>query len=169
MSAPQTAIFAMGCFWQPDEYFRKLPGVLSTEVGYIGGKVPKPSYERVCTGVSGHAEAVRIQFDPAQTSYQALLKEFWENHDPTTLNSQGPDHGEQYRSAIFCADEAQLAEATASRNAVAKEGLWGPDPITTVIQAAPEFWPAEDYHQKYLMKRGITQCHLPSPPRGRKA
>ncbi|HTB34214.1 MAG TPA: peptide-methionine (S)-S-oxide reductase MsrA [bacterium] len=169
MSAPQAAIFAMGCFWQPDEYFRKLPGVLSTEVGYIGGKVPKPSYERVCTGVSGHAEAVRIQFDPARTSYAALLNEFWENHDPTTLNSQGPDFGEQYRSAIFCADQAQLDEAKASRDRVAKEGLWGPDPITTAIQLAPEFWPAEDYHQKYLMKRGITQCHLPSPPRGRKA
>jgi peptide-methionine (S)-S-oxide reductase len=169
METPQTAIFAMGCFWQPDEYFRKLKGVLSTEVGYIGGKAPKPSYERVCTGVSGHAEAVRIQFDPAETSYQALLKEFWENHDPTTLNRQGPDHGEQYRSAIFCTNESQLAEAKSSRDAVAREGLWGPDPITTVIQAAPEFWPAEDYHQKYLMKRGVTQCHLPSPPRGRKA
>jgi peptide-methionine (S)-S-oxide reductase len=168
MNAPHTAIFAMGCFWQPDEYFRKLPGVISTEVGYIGGKVPKPSYERVCTGVSGHAEAVRIQFDPAKTTYAALLGEFWENHDPTTLNRQGPDHGEQYRSAIFCTDAAQLDEAMASRDKVAMEGLWGPDAITTVIQPAPEFWPAEDYHQKYLMKRGITQCHLPSPPRGRK-
>jgi len=164
---PQAAIFAMGCFWQPDEYFRKLPGVLSTEVGYIGGQRPQPTYEQVCTGVSGHAEAVRIVFDPAVTSFAALLTQFWENHDPTTLNRQDPDWGEQYRSAIFTTDAAQLEQALASRARVAAEGLWGEDPIVTVVQAAGDWWPAEDYHQKYLQKRGVTQCHLPKPPRGR--
>lgn len=165
MAEPQSAVFAMGCFWQPDEHFRKLPGVLSTEVGYTGGKRDHPSYEQVCTGVSGHAEAVRIRFDPAKTSFEILLREFWENHDPTTLNRQGPDHGEQYRSAIFCQDGEQLAQANASRDRVAREKLWGDAPIVTAIGPAQSFWPAEEYHQKYLQKRGITHCHLPRPPR----
>ena len=163
----QYAIFAMGCFWQPDEHFRKLPGVLSTEVGYIGGKRPKPTYEQVCTGVTGHAEAVRIGFDPALTSYPVLLRQFWENHDPTTLNRQGPDWGEQYRSGIFATDTAQMEQALQSRQQVIDEQLWGSDPIVTQIVPAGDWWAAEDYHQKYLQKRGVTQCHLPTPPKGR--
>ena len=167
MSAPGVAIFAMGCFWQPDEHFRKLKGVLKTEVGYSGGKRSAPSYEQVCSGATGHAEALRIEFDPALTSYGALLEEFWHNHDPTTLNRQGPDWGEQYRSAIFCTDTAQMEEALASRNRVLAQALWGEDPVVTQIQPAGDWWPAEDYHQKYLQKRGVTQCHLPRPPKGR--
>jgi peptide-methionine (S)-S-oxide reductase len=163
----QTACFAMGCFWQPDEFFRIVPGVLATEVGYTGGKRPNPSYEQVCSHATGHAEAVKVTFDPAVVSFAQLLELFWNNHDPTTLDRQGPDVGDQYRSAVFCSDEGQLAEARASRDRVASEQLWGKDPIVTKIEPAGPWWPAEDYHQKYLMKRGITRCHLPTPPRGR--
>ncbi|HTA16796.1 MAG TPA: peptide-methionine (S)-S-oxide reductase MsrA, partial [bacterium] len=146
----------MGCFWQPDEFFRTVPGVLSTEVGYTGGRSERPTYEQVCGHATGHAEAVKITFDPARVSYGQLLDLFWNNHDPTTLNRQGPDRGDQYRSAIFCEDEGQLAEAKASRDRVAREKLWGSDPIVTAIGPAPAWWPAEGYHQKYLMKRGVT-------------
>jgi peptide-methionine (S)-S-oxide reductase len=163
----ETAIFAMGCFWQPDEFFRTVPGVLATEVGYIGGSVEEPSYEQVCGHRTGHAEAVKITFDPSVVSYGKLLDLFWNNHDPTTLNRQGPDIGDQYRSAVFCADEDQRLEAVASRGRVAREKLWGDDPLVTEIVVAPQWWPAEQYHQKYLMKRGVTRCHLPTPPRGR--
>jgi len=158
----------MGCFWQPDEFFRTVPGVLSTEVGYTGGRGERPTYEQVCGHSTGHAEAVKITFDPSRVTYGRLLDLFWNNHDPTTLNRQGPDTGDQYRSAIFCADDGQLAEAKASRDRVAREKLWGSDPIVTAIAPAAAWWPAEGYHQKYLMKRGVTQCHLPTPPRGRR-
>ena len=168
MSETRTAYFAMGCFWQPDEFFRTVPGVLSTEVGYTGGRGERPTYEQVCGHATGHAEAVKITFDPARVSYGQLLDLFWNNHDPTTLNRQGPDIGDQYRSAIFCADDEQLAEAKVSRDRVAREKLWGSDPIVTAIGPAPAWWPAEGYHQKYLMKRGVTQCHLPTPPKGRR-
>ncbi|HTB22995.1 MAG TPA: peptide-methionine (S)-S-oxide reductase MsrA [bacterium] len=167
MKKTETAIFAMGCFWQPDEFFRTVPGVLATEVGYIGGSVEEPSYEQVCGHRTGHAEAVKITFDPSVVSYGKLLDLFWNNHDPTTLNRQGPDIGDQYRSAVFCADEDQRLEAVASRGRVAREKLWGDDPLVTEIVVAPQWWPAEQYHQKYLMKRGVTRCHLPTPPRGR--
>jgi peptide-methionine (S)-S-oxide reductase len=163
-----TAIFAMGCFWQPDEFFRTVPGVLATEVGYTGGRVQRPSYEQVCDHSTGHAEAVKVTFDPSVVSYGELLNLFWNNHDPTTLNRQGPDHGDQYRSAVFCVDEEQRAEATASRDKVEKEQLWGGDPIVTAIVPEADWWPAEDYHQKYLMKHGVTRCHLPTPPKGRR-
>lgn len=162
-----TAIFAMGCFWQPDEFFRVQPGVLATEVGYTGGHSAHPTYEEVCSHGTGHAEAVKITFDPARISFATLLDLFWNNHDPTTVNRQGPDVGHQYRSAIFCADAAQLEQAKASRDAVQKAQLWGNDPLVTDIRMATDWWPAEDYHQKYLMKRGVTQCHLPTPPRGK--
>lgn len=161
----ETAIFAMGCFWQPDEFFRVIPGVLETEVGYVGGKVPLPVYEDVCHGSTGHAEGIRLVFDPAVISYRQLLELFWNNHDPTTLNRQGPDRGTQYRSAIFATTDEQLAMAEASAVAVAASEAWGKAPITTQIAKAPKWWPAEDYHQKYLEKRGVTECHLPTPPR----
>ncbi len=166
-AGPATAIFAMGCFWQPDELFRVVAGVLSTEVGYTGGRTERPTYEDVCSHTTGHAEAVRILFDPVRVPYRALLDVFWNNHDPTTPNRQGPDVGEQYRSAIFCVEEAHLAEALASREAVSRARLWGPAPVVTVIERAGPWWPAEEVHQKYLMKRGVTHCHLPTPPRGR--
>ena len=165
----EEAIFAMGCFWQPDEFFRTVPGVLETEVGYIGGKRERPTYEQVCTGVSGHAEGVRITYDPAKVSYAQLLDLFWNNHNPTTLNRQGPDIGEQYRSAIFTHGPEQMKLALETRTQVAKDGLWGPQPITTEIKEAPTWWPAEGYHQKYLFQRGITQCHLPEAPFKKKA
>jgi peptide-methionine (S)-S-oxide reductase len=160
----EIATFAMGCFWQPDEFFRTVPGVLATEVGYTGGRRPKPTYEQVCTGTTGHAEAVKVTFDPAKTSYAQLLDLFWNNHNPTTLNRQGPDIGTQYRSGIYANSPEQLKEALATRDQVAKDGLWGSHPITTEIVAAQEWWPAEGYHQKYLFQRGITQCHLPEAP-----
>jgi peptide-methionine (S)-S-oxide reductase len=168
MTAPKIAVFAMGCFWQPDEFFRVQPGVLATEVGYTGGRQKNPTYPQVCTGSTGHAEAVKITYDPSKVSYRALLDLFWNNHDPTTLNRQGPDVGDQYRSAVFCTDDAQMLEARLSRDQVAMQKLWGSDPIVTVIAPAADWWSAEDYHQKYLMKRGIDRCHLPTPPKGRR-
>ncbi len=160
----ETAVFAMGCFWQPEEFFRPMPGVLATEVGYVGGHVERPTYEQVCSGRTGHAEAVRISFDPAIISYADLLDLFWNNHNPTTLNRQGPDIGTQYRSAIFAQGPGQLRQALASRDQAAKDGSWGDKPITTEIVEGKAWWPAEDYHQKYLQQRGITQCHLPEAP-----
>lgn len=167
MTAPKTAIFAMGCFWQPDEFFRVLPGVLATEVGYTGGQQKNPTYTQVCNRSTGHAEAVKVTYDPSVVGYRALLDLFWNNHDPTTLNRQGPDVGDQYRSAVFCVDDEQMLEARLSRDQVALQKLWGPDPVVTVIAHAGDWWPAEDYHQKYLMKRGIDRCHLPTPPKRR--
>jgi peptide-methionine (S)-S-oxide reductase len=164
-SKTETAIFAMGCFWQPDELFRTVPGVLATEVGYVGGRTQRPTYEDVCYKETGHAEAVRLTFDPAAVSYRQLLELFWNNHDPTTLNRQGPDRGTQYRSAIFATSPQQLQLALASAKAVADSQAWGSAPITTQIAEAAEWWGAEDYHQKYLYKRGVTECHLPSPPK----
>jgi peptide methionine sulfoxide reductase msrA/msrB len=165
--APQTevAIFAMGCFWQPDEFFRKIDGVLATEVGYTGGRTPHPTYKQVCAHGTGHAEAVKIIYDPTRISYKRLLEFFWNNHDPTTLNRQGPDVGEQYRSAIFATTAEQLREAQASKQVVAASKAWGEAPLTTQIEMAGPWWPAEPYHQKYLLKHGVTECHLPTPPR----
>ncbi len=161
----ETAIFAMGCFWQPDELFRTVKGVMMTEVGYIGGHKKDPTYKEVCYTDTGHAEAVKIVFDPAQISYRELLELFWNNHDPTTLNRQGPDKGKQYRSAIFTTSDAQHKEAAASKVKVGELKAWGDDPIVSEVQKAGDWWPAEDYHQKYLMKRGVTECHLPTPPK----
>jgi peptide-methionine (S)-S-oxide reductase len=161
----ETAIFAMGCFWQPDEFFRTIPGVLSTEVGYTGGRVAHPTYKQVCYSETGHAEAVRIVFDPAKLSYRKLLELFWNNHNPTTLNRQGPDRGTQYRSAIFTEGPQQEKEVRESLEAVARQKVWGEDPIVTEVAQAQEWWPAEEYHQKYLQKMGATECHLPTPPR----
>src|SRR5208282_1565872 len=152
------AIFAAGCFWGVEEAFRQLKGVTSTTVGYTGGTMKDPSYKDVCSGATGHAEAVEVEFDPKQVSYDQLLSEFWQSHDPTTLNRQGPDYGTQYRSAIFYEDAEQEAAARRSKAELEKSGLFK-RPIVTEIKPASEFYRAEDYHQQYLEKRGIKSCH----------
>lgn len=145
------AIFALGCFWGPQKRFQAVQGVIDTEVGYCGGHLPSPDYRTVCSGDTGHAEAVRIEFDQDVISYDDMLAYFWDGHDPTTPNRQGPDVGTQYRSAIFTLDEEQMAQAQASRN-LAQQHF--PAPIVTEILPLDRFWPAEDYHQHYLTKRG---------------
>ncbi len=137
--------------------FRRLAGVKSTQVGYAGGKLDHPTYEDVCTDRTGHAEVVEVTFDPTVISYHDLLEVFWNNHNPTTLNRQGPDVGAQYRSAIFFHSPEQESEAKASRDAAQKRF---PKPIVTEITPAQTFWPAEDYHQQYLEKRGLAHCHI---------
>ncbi|MDP9115106.1 MAG: peptide-methionine (S)-S-oxide reductase MsrA [Acidobacteriota bacterium] len=153
----EKATFGAGCFWGVEAAFRRLAGVKSTQVGYAGGKLDHPTYEDVCTGRTGHAEVVEVTFDPAIISYHDLLEVFWDNHNPTTLNRQGPDVGEQYRSAIFFHSPEQEAEAKSSRESAQQRF---PRPIVTEITAAQPFWPAEDYHQQYLEKRGLSHCHI---------
>ena len=152
------ATFAAGCFWGVEEAFRHIKGVTSTTVGYTGGTTKNPSYKDVCTGTTGHAEAVEVEFDPAQVSYRELLAAFFQNHNPTTLNSQGPDHGTQYRSAIFFHDAEQEAAAREAVAALEKSGVFK-RPIVTEIKPASAFWRAEEYHQQYLSKRGAASCH----------
>lgn len=151
------AIFAAGCFWGVEAAFREIPGVTATTVGYTGGTTEKPSYRKVCTGNTGHAEAVQIDFDPAKVTYEQLLDVFWASHDPTTLNRQGWDLGTQYRSAIFFTNPAQQAAATASLQTQQEKRR---KPIVTEITPASAFYPAEDYHQQYLEKRGQASCHI---------
>jgi peptide-methionine (S)-S-oxide reductase len=153
------ATFAAGCFWGVEATFRQLPGVISTRVGYTGGDTSNPTYKQVCTDTTGHAEAVEIDYDPAKLSYDKLLEVFWENHDPTQLNRQGPDWGTQYRSAIFFHTPEQKAAAAASQASLEKAGRYS-KPIVTQIIPAETFYPAEDYHQQYLEKRGLASCHL---------
>ena len=153
------ATFAAGCFWGVEATFRQLPGVTSTRVGYTGGKLADPTYEDVCSDSTGHAEAVEVDYDPAKLSYDKLLEVFWENHDPTQLNRQGPDWGTQYRSAIFFHDPQQEAAALASKEKLGKSGRYS-KPIVTQIVPAVTFYPAEDYHQQYLEKRGLATCHI---------
>jgi peptide-methionine (S)-S-oxide reductase len=155
------AQFGMGCFWGAERLFWKIPGVVSTSVGYAGGYTPNPTYEEVCSGRTGHAEVVRVVFDPGRVSYDTLLKAFWERHDPTQGLRQGNDIGSQYRSVIFCTDETQLAAAQASR-ARYQEGLAAArlGAITTEIRPAPVFFYAEDYHQQYLHKNPDGYCGL---------
>jgi peptide-methionine (S)-S-oxide reductase len=155
----QTATFAAGCFWGVEAAFRQVPGVVDTAVGYTGGSLPNPTYEDVCTDRTGHAEAVRVEFDPSKVSYGELLDVFWENHDPTTKNRQGPDVGTQYRSAIFVHDAEQEKVASESRNRQEKNGKFR-RPIVTEIVPETEFWRAEDYHQRYLEKRGLAHCKI---------
>ena len=151
----EKATFAAGCFWHVEEDFRKVKGVISTEAGYIGGKMEKPSYEDVCTDETGHAEAVQIGFDPKIISYEKLLDIFWMIHDPTSLNRQWLDIGKHYRSAIFYHNEKQKELAFESKEKRQKEIN---KKIVTEIVKAPEFYRAEEYHQKYLMKRGKNTC-----------
>ena len=149
----ERAIFAAGCFWGVEHAFRLLPGVREAICGYTGGHLDSPSYEQVCYTDTGHAEAVEVEFDPEAISYDKLLDAFWEMHDPTTLNRQGPDIGAQYRSGIFYVSEEQRLAAERSRDAHQKDFS---RPIVTEITKASRFWPAEDYHQKYFEKRGIA-------------
>ena len=154
------ATFAAGCFWGVEDAFRQVKGVTSTTVGYIGGTTKNPTYKEVCSDRTGHAEAVEVEFDPDQVSYRELLALFFQSHDPTTLNRQGPDFGTQYRSAIFFHDTEQEKEAREAKAALEKAGIFK-RPIVTQIVAAPEFYRAEDYHQQYFEKQGIRSCHLP--------
>ncbi|MCC6127272.1 MAG: peptide-methionine (S)-S-oxide reductase MsrA [Pirellulales bacterium] len=156
----EKATFAAGCFWGVEEAFRTLKGVLKTTVGYAGGTSENPTYQQVCTDRTGHAEVVLVEYDPAQASYEQLLDAFWNAHDPTTLNRQGPDTGTQYRSAIFYHSPAQKASAEASKQRLAQSGKFK-RPVVTEIVAAGPFYPAEEYHQQYLLKRGEARCHVP--------
>jgi peptide methionine sulfoxide reductase msrA/msrB len=156
----QVATLAGGCFWGMEEILRKIPGVLDTRVGYTGGTMPNPSYRLVCTGITGHAEAIEIGFDAAKISYEEVLGYFFRMHDPTTLNQQHNDRGTQYRSAIFYHTDEQKQIAQRVKERVDKSGKWK-RPIVTEITKAAEFWPAEDYHQKYLVKNpGGYNCHV---------
>ena len=155
----EKATFGAGCFWGVEETFRHMKGVISTAVGYMGGTLPNPTYEDVCTDRTGHAEVVQVEFDPTQVSYEDLLKVFWENHNPTTLNSQGPDFGTQYRSAVFYHTPAQKATAVESRDKLQNSGRYK-RPVVTEITPASEFYRAEEYHQRYLEKHGRSHCEL---------
>jgi peptide-methionine (S)-S-oxide reductase len=155
----EKATFAEGCFWGVEANFQSTPGVISAVSGYTGGKMDNPSYEDVCSGRTGHAEAVEVEFDPAKVNYDDLLKIFWTSHDPTTPNRQGPDVGTQYRSAIFFHDAAQEAAARASKEALEKSGKLK-RPIVTEIVAAGPFYRAEEYHQKYFAKHGLHGCGI---------
>ncbi len=153
------AVFALGCFWGEEKTFWQVPGVWSTSVGYAGGHTQNPTYDEVCSGRTGHAEAVRVIFDPAQVSYEQLLKVFWENHDPTQGMRQGNDVGTQYRSAIYYTDETQRQAAEASRDAYAVQlRKHGYGDITTAIVPLEQYWYAEDYHQQYLAKNPFGYC-----------
>jgi len=154
-----TATFAAGCFWGVEARFSELEGVISTRVGYTGGTMDHPTYEDVCTGRTGHAEAVEVVFDPVNISYKDLVGIFFRLHDPTSLNRQGPDVGSQYRSAIFYHDEEQHRTAESIKARLEEERVF-PRPIATVIEPAKIFWEAEDYHQKYFKKHGGHGCGL---------
>jgi len=160
MTMTQQATFAAGCFWGVEAAFRQVKGVKATMVGYTGGTTPNPSYQQVCTGRTGHAEAVQVEFEPSEVSYERLLVVFWTSHDPTTLDRQGPDVGTQYRSAIFFHDAAQEAAARASKAALEKAGAFR-QPIVTQIVPAEEFYRAEEYHQQYVEKRAGASCRVP--------
>jgi peptide-methionine (S)-S-oxide reductase len=154
-SDTQTGTFAAGCFWNVEAAFRQVPGVVTTTVGYTGGATERPTYEQVCSHTTGHAEAVLVEFDPEQVTYEQLLDVFWQIHDPTQLNRQGPDIGDNYRSAIFVHPPEQ---ETAARRSMARAQAHFDEPIVTEITPASTFWPAEDYHQRYLEKRGLASC-----------
>ncbi len=155
----EKATFGAGCFWGVEETFRHLKGVINTKVGYKGGTLANPTYQDICTDRTGHAEVVEVEFDPAQVSYEELLKAFWDNHDPTTRNRQGPDVGAQYRSVVFYHTPQQKAAAEASKERLQNSGRHR-RPVVTEIVAAGAFYPAEEYHQRYLEKHGRAHCHL---------
>lgn len=156
----EKATFGAGCFWGVEAAFAALPGVVSTAVGYEGGALDKPTYKDVCTDQTGHAEVVELEFDPAQISYDRILDAFFQLHDPTTMNRQGPDWGTQYRSAIFFHSPEQEATARAKIEALTAEGRFKPKRIVTQVVPAQTFWRAEEYHQRYLEKRGLSSCHI---------
>jgi len=168
----ETAIFAAGCFWGVQYYFDQVPGVLETEVGYIGGHTDNPTYEQVCSHTTGHAEATKIIYDPRKVSYQTLLKHFFRIHDPTQLNRQGSDVGDQYRSTVFYMDDKQKAQAQKLIDELNKSQFHGR--IVTLLEPAfaeasvgkkaGKFWPAEEYHQKYTEKTGLGMCHVDYAP-----
>lgn len=160
MSEPistQTAIFAAGCFWGVEHEFRQINGVLDAQVGYTGGTTANPTYQEVCNGDTMHAEAVKVEFDPSVVSFQELVEAFWDLHDPTQRNRQGPDYGTQYRSAIFYVSDEQRQIAEKSRSNAQPRFS---SPIATEIVAADTFWPAEEYHQRYFEKQGIQSCNI---------
>ncbi len=155
----EIATFGAGCFWGIEAAFRRVPGVLDAAVGYSGGRTENPSYQDVCTDTTGHAEVVQVTFDPAKLSYEQLLDVFWTIHDPTQVNRQGPDYGKQYRTAIFFHSPEQEASAKKSKQALEASGKLR-RPVATEITAASPFWRAEEYHQRYLEKRGAASCHI---------
>lgn len=156
---PEIATFGAGCFWGVEANFRRVPGVIEVVSGYSGGHTESPTYREVCTDTTGHAEVVQVTFDPKKVSYEQLLDVFWRMHDPTQVNRQGPDFGKQYRTAVFFHSPAQEAAAKKSKQALEASGRFS-RPIATEITPAGPFWPAEEYHQRYLEKRGATNCHL---------
>ncbi len=156
----EKATFGAGCFWGVEAAFAAMPGVTATAVGYEGGSVDRPSYRDVCTDTTGHAEVVELDFDNQKISYPQLLDTFFGLHDPTTMNRQGPDWGAQYRSAIFFHSPEQEAEAKAKIEQLTNEGRFKPKRIVTKVEPAQTFWRAEEYHQRYLEKRGQASCHI---------
>lgn len=153
------AIFAAGCFWHVEEIFSKIPGVIKTEVGYMGGHIANPTYAQVCTGTTGHAEAIKIEYNPEVITYETLLGIFWQCHNPTTLNRQGPDIGAQYRSAIFYVDELQKKLAELSKEYLGNSRRYS-SPVVTAIEPANSFYRAEEYHQQYFEKQGGSKCSI---------
>jgi len=158
----EQATFGAGCFWGVESFFREVPGVVDAACGYAGGHVDHPTYRQVCTETTGHAEVVQVTFDPKKLSYDHLLDVFFANHDPTTLNRQGPDEGSQYRSAIFTHSQEQADQAHAKVAALTRTGRFK-RPIVTAIEPAPAFYRAEDYHQRYFEKNGLPSCHVRLP------
>ena len=159
----ETAIFAGGCFWGVQFYFDQVPGVVETEVGYIGGRTNNPTYEQVCSHTTGHVEATKIKFNTKKVSYETLLKHFFRIHDPTQLNRQGPDVGDQYRSAIFYTDDKQKEQAQKALERLSNSREHD-KPIATSVEPAGTFWKAEEYHQKYTEKTGLGACHVDYAP-----
>ncbi len=154
-----TATFGAGCFWGVEAAYRQLDGVLATAVGYMGGTTENPTYQQVCSKTTGHAEVVKVDYDPEKVGYSQLLDIFWSNHDPTQLNRQGPDVGSQYRSVIFFYDGEQESEARSSRDALESSSKLSA-PVVTQIVPAETFWRAEEYHQQYLEKKGLATCRI---------
>ena len=154
----EIAAFGAGCFWGVEETFRKIDGVIDTKVGYMGGNSKNPNYRDVCSGETGHAEVVKITYDKKKVSYEKLLEVFWESHDPTTRNRQGPDVGEQYRSVIFYYTPEQKRIAEKKKKELEKSGKFKRKIVTQVVKA-PMFYKAEEYHQRYLQKKGLNVCH----------
>ena len=156
----EKATFGAGCFWGVEAAFAAIPGVTATAVGYEGGSLERPSYKDVCTDSTGHAEVVEVDFDPEKVSFEKLLDAFFTLHDPTTLNRQGPDWGSQYRSSIFFHSPEQEQQAMAKIEQLTSAGTFKPKRIVTKVEAAQTFWQAEEYHQRYLEKRGMASCHI---------